>query len=104
MRVQKPTERIEPGSGGGDGASRGDKLAMGKEGYLAGKIGLFYDRRFTGGYVRDREREGVTAALPSAHRKHSPCAVTKYLEDGASALPSAHRAHYTRVRGGGMET
>ena len=34
------------------------KLAMGKEGHLAGKIGLFYDRRFTGGYVRDREREG----------------------------------------------
>ena len=47
---------------------------------------------------------GVTTALPSAHRKHSPCAVTKYLEDGAAALPSAHRAHYTRVRGGGMET
>ena len=32
------------------------KLAMGKEGYLAGKIGLFYDRRFTGGYVRDNGR------------------------------------------------
>ena len=29
---------------------------MGKEGYLAGKIGLFYDRRFTGGYVRDNGR------------------------------------------------
>ena len=31
---------------------------MGKEGYLAGKIGLFYDRWFTGGYKRDGEREG----------------------------------------------
>ena len=29
------------------------KLAMGKEGHLAGKIGFFYDRRLTGGYVRD---------------------------------------------------
>ena len=29
------------------------KLAMGEEGHRAGKIGLFYDRRFTGGHVRD---------------------------------------------------
>ena len=32
------------------------KLGMGKEGHLVGKIGLFYDRRFTGGYVRDNGR------------------------------------------------